>query len=254
MELHGGLPDRNGELDEAFCQWEGLGREDGRRIALPATTGTKLFLLTARGTLDREERRRPKGIRVEVRTRRTLPMRAPAAISPKNLADHAPHRVGSLHPRTLATTSSKSLVRQDAPLDLAREGCLYVRQFGCTSYPLAVRRGSACGMLLASLQPPGANLRNGPSIRSFFGLADLHVYFLRFRGRLQTLRLLDTRITPSSTSGTSSPSSSSAGARVIILPTLVSRGREEIGKPRYDGWILRLLGWMLDGNGIWIYL
>ena len=29
---------------------------------------------------------------------------------------------------------------------------------------------------------------------------------------------------------------------------------KESGEPRYDGWILRLRGWMLDGDGKWMYL
>ena len=42
---------------------------------------------------------------------------------------------------------------------------------------------------------------------------------------------------------------------VFSFCSLSFGGREkEIGEPHYDGWILRLHGWMLDGDEIWIYL
>ena len=39
---------------------------------------------------------------------------------------------------------------------------------------------------------------------------------------------------------------------LFVIFSLV--GGKKIGEPHYDGWILWLHGWMLDGDEIWIYL
>ena len=38
------------------------------------------------------------------------------------------------------------------------------------------------------------------------------------------------------------------------LTTFGGTGRKEVREPHYDGWILRLRGWMLDGDRIWVYM